>query len=358
MKAHNFYAGPGALPRSVLQKIESDLFSYKNSGVSVMELSHRSSEIVELIDETVEGFKRLLGLDEAWEVMLLQGGGTMQFLMVPMNLSQAGDLIEYADTGYWSQKAINEAKLCKRQVKVIASGADDNYYKLPIIDSTMTNESARYLHLCTNNTVVGTQFHDFPDMATPLVLDASSDILSYRMNLDKVACIYAHAQKNVGLAGMTFVAVRKKYIMDNSEMSQFLQYRTHIESKSNYHTPPVFSIYVANLMQKWLESEIGGVTAMEALNNEKAKLLYDAIDSAKKFRCPVPVKNRSKMNVLFTTGCEERDNKFVAFCKEKKIIGIAGHRSQKGLRASLYNAVTLENVKVLTEVISQFDAQH
>lgn len=353
----NFYAGPGALPKSVLKQIKSELFSYKNSGASVMELSHRSSEIVELIDETVEGFKRLLELDDAWEVMLLQGGGTMQFSMVPLNLSREGDVIEYIDTGYWSQRAINEAKLCKRQVSIVASGVDSNYYQLPTINSTSTKESARYLHICTNNTVVGTQFQGFPNISTPLVLDASSDILSYRMNLDNVACIYAHAQKNIGLSGMTVVAVRKKYILENGEIPKLLQYHTHIEGKSNYHTPPVFSIYVANLMQKWLENEIGGVAAMEELNNKKAKLLYDAVDNAKIFSSPVDVKYRSKMNVVFTTGCEETDNKFVDFCKERNIIGVAGHRSQKGLRASLYNAVTFEDVKALTEVISQFESK-
>ncbi|RAV21478.1 3-phosphoserine/phosphohydroxythreonine transaminase [Paenibacillus contaminans] len=356
MTTINFSAGPGALPKSVLKQIQSELFSYKNSGASVMELSHRSSEIIELIEETVEGFKRLLELDDDWEVMLLQGGGTLQFSMVPLNLSREGDLIEYADTGYWSKKAINEAKLCKRKVSVVGFGSDIDT-SLPVIDSACTSGSARYLHLCSNNTVEGTQFRDFPDIGTPLVLDVSSDMLSYRMNLDNVSCIYAHAQKNIGLSGLTVVAVRKKYILENNDIPQLLQYRSHIESKSNYHTPPVFSIYVANLMQKWLENEIGGVAAMEEINNQKAKLLYDSIDASNMFRCPVGVNYRSKMNIVFTTGHEETDDKFVAFCKERNIIGVAGHRSQKRLRASLYNAVTIEDVKALTEVISLFEKQ-
>lgn len=355
MRPINFYAGPGALPKSVLETIHRELFSYKNTGASVMELSHRSTEIVGLIDDTVEGFRRLLRLDDSWEVLLLQGGGTLQFSMVPMNLSREGDIIEYIETGYWSQKAINEANLCKRYVNVVASASDA--FSLPEIDLTRTSENARYIHLCTNNTVEGTQFKIFPNIGTPLVMDASSDLLSYKMDLKNVACIYAHAQKNVGLSGVTVVAVRKNYILENENIPQFLQYRAHIKGKSNYHTPPVFSIYVTNLMQKWLENEIGGVEEMEKINNQKAKLLYDAVDSSRIFNCPVREEYRSTMNVVFTTGREELDNKFIAFCKERNIIGVAGHRSRKGLRVSLYNAVTVEDVKTLTDVISMFEEQ-
>ncbi len=353
---HNFYAGPGALPNSVLAKIEKELRSYQNSGMSIMEFSHRSPQVVDVINDTVARFKKYLKLDDAWELILLQGGGSMQFLMAPYNLSKPGERIDYIDTGYWTQRAIHEAKDCERDLQIIADGAADKYHVLPDLEGIDTNTGARYLHICSNNTVVGTQWHEFPKVDTPLVVDASSDLLAREFDLSKVNMLYAHAQKNVGLAGITVVAVRKSALLQPESLPDMLCYQPHIDKLSNYHTPPVFSIYVTNLMQKWLEEEIGGVEAIAEINLQKAKHLYDVIDSSKSFECPVKISDRSTMNVVFTTGDDARDQAFIDYCAERHIIGVAGHRTHKGLRASLYNAVTPEDVTALVACIEGFDA--
>lgn len=353
-RIHNFYAGPGALPESVLKQINKDLFSFESTGVSVMELSHRSAPIVDLIDDTVEGFRSVLGLNDEWELILLQGGGSLQFAMTAMNLSKIGDKIDYLDTGYWSQRAIEEAKRTERDVCVVASGEGYDFNRLPRGDEIMSRDGARYLHLCTNNTVVGTQWHQLPDSDTPLVLDASSDFLSRRIPLENVNCLYAHAQKNVGLAGVTVVAVRKASLIKNN-IPYILDYHSHIEMKSNYHTPPVFSIYVTNLMLKWLNDEIGGLDSIIEINNIKAEKLYQAIDDSSLFSCPVDLEDRSEMNVVFTTGNSLTDTAFEQHCSKKGLIGVKGHRSRGGLRASLYNAVTIENVEALINEMKVFE---
>jgi phosphoserine aminotransferase len=353
MRLHNFSAGPGALPLSVLETVKRDLLNYKNTGVSVMELSHRSPEIIDLIDDTVEGFRQILELDREWELLLLQGGGSLQFLMVPLNLSKQGDRIDYIDTGYWSEKAINEAQNSQRDVAVIASGKASLYCSLPSIDHIFTRDRARYLHICSNNTVAGTQWHQLPDQGAPLVIDASSDFLSRKLLLNNINCIYAHAQKNVGVAGLTVVAVRKSAIQNNS-LPAILDYRMHITAKSNYHTPPVFAIYVTNLIQKWLIHEIGGLEAMIERNILKANILYQFIEESKYFNCPIKSEDRSMMNVVFTMGNEFNDKEFIAYCERNNIIGLAGHRSRGQLRASLYNAVSLEDVKALITAMHSF----
>ncbi|MBY4678893.1 3-phosphoserine/phosphohydroxythreonine transaminase [Marinobacterium arenosum] len=351
---HNFYAGPGALPKPVMEKVQADLFNYRGTGVSVMELSHRSEPIVELIEDTVARVRAFLALDADWEVLLLQGGGSQQFLMAPLNLSRPAEQVDYLDTGYWSRKAINEAGRCDRDVRIIASGASSDYNQLPTPEQIKTRADSRYLHLCTNNTVVGTQWHRLPDSKAPLVLDASSDFLSRRIPLDNVSCLYAHAQKNIGLAGVTVVAVRKDCLLDN-ELPAYLDYRSHIAANSNYHTPPVFSVYITNLMLRWLESEIGGLDAMAEINSRKARLLYDAIDNSKLFTSDVHLPDRSLMNVTFSSGSPDGDEDFISYCKQRGVIGVEGHRTRGGLRASLYNAVTVDNVQALVDAMQAFE---
>jgi phosphoserine aminotransferase len=352
---HNFYPGPGALPKSVLDTIAKELYSYQGSGLSIMEFSHRSAQVVDLIDDTLERFSNLLGLDSDWEPILLQGGASLQFLMVPYNLSRPGDSIDYVDTGHWSRLALEEAGYCQRDVHVIASGAEDDYRTLPELTASMCSPEARYLHLCSNNTVVGSQWHQFPKLGIPLVIDASSDLLSRHIDLDGVNLIYAHAQKNVGLSGVTLVAVRRSAMLLDESLPKMLRYQTHIDKRSNYHTPPVFAIYVTNLMLKWLENEIGGVEAMAGMNQEKARRLYATIDNSQLFHCRIEKPCRSTMNAVFTTWDRELDESFVSYCDGLGIVGVAGHRSQGGLRASLYNSVTLDSVMALIEAVDSFE---
>jgi phosphoserine aminotransferase len=352
---HNFYAGPGALPRPVVDAAEQGLRSYNGTGISIMEYSHRSAPVVDLIDDTLDRFRRLLKLDGGWEVMLLQGGGSLQFVMVPYNLSRPGEFIDYVDTGYWTCRAIDEAGRCQRALRVVASSAPADYRQLPNLDCGVVDGTARYLHLCSNNTVVGTQWHQLPETATPLVIDASSDLLARKLNLDNVNLLYAHAQKNAGLAGVTLVAVRKCAILENESLPKILSYGPHIEKRSNFHTPPVFAIYITNLMLKWLEHEIGGITVISAINRDKSRRLYDAIDSSSLFDCPIVERDRSHMNVVFSAGSETQDARFVEACTADGIVGVAGHRSRKRLRVSLYNAVTLDDVDALVAAMERFE---
>lgn len=355
---HNFYPGPGALPDSVLARVEKEIRSYRNSGMSIMEFSHRSPEVVDLIDDTVARFRKLLNLEKDWELILLQGGGSMQFVMVPYNLAKPGERVDYIDTGYWTQRAIHEAKNCQRDLRIIADGKATQYHSLPDLQNIqdgVTNPVPRYLHICSNNTVVGTQWHQLPEVNTPLVIDASSDLLARELDLSKVNLLYAHAQKNVGLAGVTVVAIRKSALLEQDNLPDMLSYQAHINKHSNYHTPPVFSIYVTNLMLQWLENEMGGVAAIADLNRQKARLLYAAIDHSKLFHCPVETAHRSTMNAVFSTGNKTLDQQFVSYCAQRNIIGIAGHRSQQGLRASLYNAVSLDDVNALIHAVECFD---
>lgn len=354
-RVFNFYPGPGAIPLPVLERVHSELFNFNGTGMSVMELSHRTDEIQHIIDDSAERIKRLMNLSEEFEVIFLQGGGSLQFLMVPMNLSHQGDRIDYIDTGYWAGKAIRAVEKLDRDLEIVASTADRNHTYVPDSESIQTRSQAKYLHLCTNNTVVGTQFHSFPQVPIPIVADMSSDFLSKVVDPSPCACIYAHAQKNVGLSGVTVVLLKKSMLSSISdELPEFLDYRTHIKSKSNYHTPPCFSIYVMWMILRWIEEDIGGVEKMEKINFQKSSALYDLIDETPLFNCPVEVKSRSRMNVVFTLPNKNLEEQFIAEAFEAGIVGVAGHRTTGGCRVSLYNAVTLEAVEYLTEFMGKF----
>jgi phosphoserine aminotransferase len=355
----NFYAGPGALPFPVLERVHAELFNFQGTGMSVMELSHRSDEIVQIIDDGVERIKRLLGLGDQFEVIFLQGGGSLQFLMVPMNFSGPGDLIDYIDTGYWAEKAIHAAQNLDRDVKIIASSLDRDHTYVPNLKEISPRPGAKLLHLCSNNTVVGTQFHDFPGMPIPVIVDTSSDFMSKPMDLSNLDLVYAHAQKNAGLAGVTVVMIRKEMLSKISDdLPPFLDYRTHIKSKSNYHTPPCFSIYITWQILRWIEEDIGGLEQLGKINQEKASLLYDCIDSTPLFHCPVDRASRSQMNAVFTLPKEGLQEQFIKEAAQAGIIGVAGHRTKGGCRVSLYNGVSLEAVETLVEFMSKFAKQH
>ncbi|MBE9396090.1 3-phosphoserine/phosphohydroxythreonine transaminase [Pontibacterium sp. N1Y112] len=350
---HSYSDGQGPLPTAVLNQIQDEMFNYSNSGKSIMELSHKSILARDLIDDTVERLRKSLRLDDAWDLLLLQGGASQQFVMAPLNLSKEFDKVDYVDSGYWSQQAISEARHCARNVSIIASGENQHYQALPSIDTLNSRADARYLHLCTNNTVMGTQWHQLPDSPTPLLLDASSDFLSRDIPLENVNCLYAHAQKNIGLAGVTVVAVRKRAILNNN-LPAYLDYMSHITAGSSYHTPPLFSIYVTNLMLKWLEEQIGGLSSMEEINRQKAKLIYDAIDDSRLFRTHVNESDRSLMNVVFSTGNSISDEAFAMYCKGRGINTIELHPRGTGLRASLYNAITIDDVQSLVTAMHMY----
>ena len=258
----NFYAGPAALPWPVLERIKHDLLNFQGTGMSIMEISHRAPEIEFILADAAERAGRLLCLPDDFDVLFLQGGGSLQFSMIPMNFSAPGERVDYVDTGYWAKKAIKEPELIGRDVAIIASSADENYSYVPTLSSIRPRPEARYLHIVTNNTVEGTQFHQLPPSAVPLIADMSSDLMSEPFDASSYDLVYAHAQKNIGIAGVTLVIVRKSMLDTIPDgLPAILDYRTHALHRSNYHTPPTFAIYVTRLMLGWLEEEIGGLAA-------------------------------------------------------------------------------------------------
>ncbi len=355
----NFYAGPTTLPASVLETIHRELFDFQGTGMSIMEISHRAREVEFVIGDAIERARRLLRLNDQFEVLLLQGGGSLQFSMIPMNFSAAGDAVDYLDTGYWAQKAIREAQMMRRDVAVIASSADRNYGYVPADSTIHPRPDAKYLHLISNNTVEGTQFHQLPRIGMPLIADMSSDLMSDMFDPDACDLVYAHAQKNIGIAGVTVVIVRKAMLDTIPEgLPAILDYRTHSRHHSNYHTPPTFAIYVMWLMLKWLEEEIGGLAKIGAINRQKAGLLYSYLDSTPFYRVLAEPESRSLVNVVFTLSAPELLNPFLEEAKQAGLVGLAGHRSLGGCRASLFNGVTLEAVQRLVDFMQVFECQH
>lgn len=349
----NFYPGPCALPASVLLRIREELPDYHGTGMSILEISHRAPPVVDLMADTAAALKRLLGLDDSFEVLLLQGGAALQFAMVPLNFSRPGDKVDYAATGIWAGRAAAEAERLGRDVALVASGAPD-YAALPT--RIETRPGTRYLHMCSNNTIVGTQFAALPQVPVPLMVDASSDILSLERDHAGVGCLYAHAQKSFGAAGVTVVALRRDLLEGVPDgLPSMLDYRVHTEHRSAYNTPPVFSIYLVRLMLDWLENEIGGVAAMERINRIKAGLVYDAIDASDFYSGPVEPASRSLMNVVFRLPSPELEVDFVAAAEKNGLMGLAGHRHWEGCRASLYNAVTVEDARVLADFMRDFE---
>jgi phosphoserine aminotransferase len=354
----NFYAGPTALPRPVLERVRRELPDYRGTGMSVMEISHRAPAIESLIADTAERARRLLGLGDDHEVLLLQGGGSLQFAMVPLNLSSPGDPVDYVDTGYWARKAIGEPRLLARDVAVVASSADRGHTHVPPPASIRSRPGARYLHLVTNNTVEGTQFHRAPDVPVPVVADMSSDLMAGVFDPAAYDLVYAHAQKNIGISGVTVVIVRRSVLDAVPEgLPTILDYRTHARAGSNYHTPPTFAIYVLGLMLEWLEEDIGGLAGMADINRRKAALLYEYLDDAPFYRCPVEPASRSTMNVVFSPAAPHLVEPFLAAADRAGIVGLAGHRSVGGCRASLFNGVPLDAVRRLVDFLHAFASE-
>ena len=357
-RVYNFSAGPSMLPLEVLEKVQKDLLNYEGSGQSVMEMSHRSKEYQKIIDDAEANLRELMNIPDNYKVMFLQGGGTLQFAMVPLNLLRNSKKADYVLTGTWAKKAYKEA--CKfGDIRVIASSEDDKFTWVPKIKKEDIRKDADYVYITTNNTIYGTKYNYVPETGDiPLVADMSSNIMSEEVDVSKFGMIWAGAQKNVGPAGVSIVIVREDLIgFADEKVPTYLDYKIHAENGSMYNTPPCFSIYVAGEVFKYLKS-IGGVKEMERRNVAKAKLLYDYIDSSKLFSCPVAKEDRSLMNVVFVTGDADLDKKFIAAAKEKGMINLAGHRSIGGMRASIYNAMPEEGVRALVDFMKAFEEEN
>ncbi|MDM8540241.1 3-phosphoserine/phosphohydroxythreonine transaminase [Desulfococcaceae bacterium HSG9] len=357
-RIYNFNAGPAALPESVLEEIRESFLNFDGSGMSITEISHRSKWFDDVINDAVARTKRLLKLDERFRVLFIQGGASMQFCMIPMNFLADGQSADYADTGTWSSKAIQEAQLQNKPVKVVASSKDKNYSYIP--KEIEFSADARYVHLTSNNTIKGTQWAGFPDTGSvPLVLDMSSDIMSRPIDSDKIGLIYAGAQKNIGPAGVCMVIVRDdmlETIPDN--IPSMLKYTTYTAKNSMYNTPPCFSIYTVQLVLKWLEETVGGLEKMEAINQKKSDLLYNFFDSSDFYQGTAELSSRSKMNVTFRLPDEELEKTFVALAMQEGLGGLKGHRSVGGCRASIYNATTITGVETLVDFMKSFESQN
>ncbi|MEI6947942.1 3-phosphoserine/phosphohydroxythreonine transaminase [Paraflavisolibacter sp. H34] len=351
---HNFGAGPAILPREVFEEASRAILNFNDSGLSILEIGHRTKLFQPVMDEAVSLAKELMNLDADHEVLFLQGGASTQFFQVPMNLLDSNATAAYTDTGVWGAKAIKEAKLFGT-VDVVCSSKKENYTWLPK-DFTVNPQSA-YLHLTTNNTIYGTQWQDlslFYDTNVPLVADMSSDILSRQLDFNKFDLIYAGAQKNIGAAGVTMVVVNKNALGKvNRPLPTMLDYRNHIDNGSMLNTPPVFAVYVCMLTLRWLKS-IGGVHAIEHLNDKKAQLLYDTIDSLPVFKGTVAKEDRSKMNACFVMEDSSLEKEFNDLCVQEGAVGVKGHRSVGGFRISMYNALAYDSVVALTDLMKHF----
>jgi len=356
-RAYNFGAGPSALPTSVLEIAQKELLNYKDSGISIMESSHRAKLYDDVHQNAINLIKKLYKLPEDFEVLFMQGGASTQFALVPMNLYQGGK-VEYANTGAWSKKAIKEAKIQGIDVDIVASSEDSNFDHIPEVNFS---DDADYCHITSNNTIYGTQYKEYPKTKSPLVVDASSDIFSYPVDWENIDLMYAGAQKNAGPAGVTIVIIRKNLLdrVKDSVPTMF-RYKTHAEANSLYNTPPTFGIYLLNLILEWLDAQ-GGIEAIEQKNIKKANILYDAIDNSDGFYVGHAQKNsRSLMNVSFNIKDkdEELEKKLIKATEEAGMIGLKGHRSVGGLRASIYNAMPIEGVEALVSLMEEFRKKH
>jgi phosphoserine aminotransferase len=349
---HNFNAGPSILPREVFEEASRAILNFNETGLSILEIGHRTPVFEDVMAEAISLVKELMQLDSDKEVMFLHGGASTQFFQVPMNLLDEEAMAAYLDCGIWGTKAIKEAKQFGN-VEVVASSKDRNYSYIP--KGYAIPSEAVYFHYTTNNTVEGTQMHSIPETDVMLVADMSSDILSRSMDFNRFSLIYAGAQKNIGAAGVNLVIADKNILgKTKRKIPSMMDYRQHIEHGSMLNTPPVFAVYVCLLTLRWLK-KIGGVSAIEKINQEKAGLLYETLDASKLFKPTVAKEDRSLMNVVFVLDDLEKEKSFLQLCRQEGMIGVKGHRSVGGFRVSLYNALPLESVKQLTVLMKEFE---
>lgn len=357
MRVYNFNGGPATLPQEVLEQAAAEFLDWQGTGMSVLENSHRAKEIVKLFEDVSACFQRLLALDDDWQVLFIQGGATMQFGMVPLNFAADGGPCDYINTGMWGTKAFKEAKQCGAKARLAASGEENDFTRIP--ETFDFDPQAGYVHLTSNNTVRGTQWVDFPKGApAPLVGDMSSDFLSRPVDVSDFGLIYAGAQKNIGPAGLAVVLIRKSFAEKAAppkNLPTIMNYKVYMESDSMNNTPPVFAVYLAGLVAAWVEKKIGGLEAMAKINQDKARLLYDAIDQSGGFyKGTAAPGSRSLMNVTFKLPTEDLDNAFKSQAAKNNMVGLGGHRSVGGLRASIYNAMSVEGINALVAFMNEF----
>ena len=351
MTLHNFNAGPSILPKTVLEEASSALLNFNRSGLSILEIGHRTPLFTPVMEEARALVKELMQLDEAHEVLFLHGGATLQFVQVPMNLLDENGLAAICDNGVWGHKAVKEAQIFG-PVKVVSDTTADKHTYINKALELPANTS--YLHITTNNTVEGTQWHQYPQVPVPLVGDMSSDIFCRPTPFNQFDLIYAGAQKNMGAAGVTMVVVKKSLLgKTNRKIPAILDYQKHIEAGSLLNTPPVFAIYVSLLTLRWIEKE-GGLAEMERRNLAKAELLYNTIDASEHFYCPIKKEDRSIMNAVFFLKDQTKEAAFLDICKQNGMIGVKGYRTVGGIRVSMYNAMPHDSVKAFCELINNF----
>ena len=356
MKIYNFSAGPAMLPEAVMRKAQAEFLDYQGSGSGMLELSHRGKFFQPVIDRAEANTRELLGISDDYAVIFVQGGASMQFAMLAMNLLNGGTA-DYVDTGVWSSKAAKEAKMFG-SVNIVASSKETKYDHIPAASEWRQTPGAAYLHITTNNTIAGTQYRNMPTApaGVPLIADMSSDIMSRAFDVSKFGMFYAGAQKNLGPSGVALVVIRKDLAArtDDSKVPTMLRYSTYIDEGSMFNTPPTFAIYILALITDWLK-EHGGIAAMEQVNDAKAKLLYDFLDESKFYSSPVARADRSRMNVVFRTPDADLDAKFVAEATAAGLTQLKGHRLVGGCRASIYNAMPVEGVQALIDFMKKFE---
>ncbi len=351
MKQHNFNSGPSILPPTVLQQAANAVIELDNTGLSILEIGHRTPYFMAIMEEARTLAKELMQLNDEYEVMYLHGGATTQFMQIPMNLLDSEETAAYCDNGVWGSKAIKEAALFGK-VNVVASSKDLKYTYIPKDFSLPSN--TKYLHITSNNTVEGTQWHTFPEVDVPLIADMSSDILSREIPFNQFALIYAGAQKNMGAAGVNMVAVRKDILGGISRpIPAIMDYQKHIEAGSLMNTPPVFAVYVAMLTLRWIKAS-GGLKVMEADSIAKSNLLYNTIDALPVFHCPIAKEDRSRMNAVFFLADPALETPFLDKCKAAGMVGVKGYRTVGGIRVSMYNALPMESVVNITDLMKDF----
>jgi phosphoserine aminotransferase len=351
----NFNPGPAALPLDVLKIVQEELLDYQGTGLSILESSHRAKEFEAINNRTIELVRELLGLGTDYQVLFLGGGASTQFVLIPMNFIEDGQMAAYVDTGEFAFKALKECQIVAK-AHVAFSSREEKYRRMPKMSEIKYPDNVSYLHICTNNTIEGTQFHEFPDTGNiPLIADMSSDIASRQIDFKKFSLIYAGAQKNLGPAGVTLVVIRDDLLAKMKKgLPTMFSYKTHVDNKSLYNTPPVFGIYIMKLVLEWIKNK-GGLSAMEKINKAKKDLLYNTIDASPDFYKGAAEKDsRSWMNVTMRLPSEELEAKFIADAKNEGLLGLKGHRSVGGIRFSIYNAVSLEDIQKTVDFMDRF----
>jgi phosphoserine aminotransferase len=357
-RVYNFSAGPSMLPEEVLKKAQAEMVEYGTAGMSVMEMSHRSKDYEAIIQGCEALVRELMNVPDNYKVLFLQGGASSQFAMIPMNIGNKNKKCDIVITGQWAKKAAAEAK---RYITVneVASSADKTFSYIPKLDKSTFSKDADYFYICMNNTIYGTKFNELPDTGdVPLIADISSMVMSEVMDVSKFGMLYAGAQKNLGPAGVTLCIIREDLIGNQMDITPTMfNYQIHADNGSMYNTPPTYAIYIMKLVLEWIKDK-GGIAAVEKLNREKAKILYDFLDSSEMFKGTVVKEDRSLMNVPFVTGNDELDAKFVKEAKEAGFVNLKGHRTVGGMRASIYNAMPKEGVEKLVEFMKKFEAEN